>query len=499
MKTIFLVIADAIAARSLLRTDILPTLKMGGARVVILAPNADEAYFQDEFSGDNVFIERLNATESREYFRNSRLQRVLKVLRLFTLNYRAHLCTVRWYMDDYVNKEMGKKRALAPLLRGVVWTLRRFRWARRGLLFFETVAFPGPSHNGLFETYQPDLLVISTLGRYPEEAYIMRKARRLGVKVVTAMQSWDHTDNKGIGGGWPDWAIAWTPTMKQELVTGHDFRGDRVLVGGVPHFDVYHSGSLLSWSELCQRLNLNPERKLLLFATNAPGIYDNHEDVLEHLVEAIVEKRTAGLCQVVVRLHPHYCQETDYARQARHRLLDRISHLRELCPYIIQQSPTILSRQLDEDRPAEDMVMLASLIKHSALLINMFSTLTIEAALMDVPVVNVAFERTGPPSSESYRPLRKRLEYHAWLRRMVSSGCSRIVDNKEELLEAINAYLNNPELDKEGRLLVSQQECGPSEGKAGQRVGTYLLEMAGIPTINGGLNKPLGVPMEAEQ
>ncbi len=49
--TIFLVVTHGFAVRYLLQTEVLPTLTAGGARVVVLAPNADDGHLRAAIGG----------------------------------------------------------------------------------------------------------------------------------------------------------------------------------------------------------------------------------------------------------------------------------------------------------------------------------------------------------------------------------------------------------------------------------------------------------------
>ena len=85
-KTIFLVIYQGFAARYLLRSDILKELKKHFERIVIISPNADEAYFKKEFIDENVSIEKLEIEKYKEYLKKSKGQSFFKKVRWFVLN-----------------------------------------------------------------------------------------------------------------------------------------------------------------------------------------------------------------------------------------------------------------------------------------------------------------------------------------------------------------------------------------------------------------------------
>ena len=56
---ILLVAHHGMAARYLLRTEVFSTLRAAGARIVIVTPNFDEPYMDEEFGGEQVTLEPL--------------------------------------------------------------------------------------------------------------------------------------------------------------------------------------------------------------------------------------------------------------------------------------------------------------------------------------------------------------------------------------------------------------------------------------------------------
>ena len=54
-------------------------------------------------------------------------------------------------------------------------------------------------------------------------------------------------------------------------------------------------------------------------------------------------------------------------------------------------------------------------------------------------------------------------------------GGMQIVENKEQLVEALNRYLQDPSLDRDGRQSMVEAECYKLDGKAGERIAEVLI------------------------
>ena len=97
-KTIFIVVDQGFSSRYLLRTDVFRALKQSGHRIVILAPNADEDYFQNEFNDQNIFTEKYEVEKYAQYQNRSFIQNFLKYARFYGYNKKYYNnCSVFWF------------------------------------------------------------------------------------------------------------------------------------------------------------------------------------------------------------------------------------------------------------------------------------------------------------------------------------------------------------------------------------------------------------------
>jgi hypothetical protein len=114
-------------------------------------------------------------------------------------------------------------------------------------------------------------------------------------------------------------------------------------------------------------------------------------------------------------------------------------------------------------------------------LVNMFSTMNIEGALLDKPLVNVCYELTKAPPAwarhrERYDIRSDAAEHHNM--RIIDSGGTRIAYSPQELIEHVAAYLADPSLDAEGRRRIAEREGGPFQGTAGRAIADYIIHSA---------------------
>jgi hypothetical protein len=95
---------------------------------------------------------------------------------------------------------------------------------------------------------------------------------------------------------------------------------------------------------------------------------------------------------------------------------------------------------------------------HADLNINLASTMTLDFAIHDKPVVNVAFDVAEPPPHGL--PLWDYYYQFEHYQPVIQLGAARIARSRAELAEHVNAYLANPALDREGRQKFVELEVG---------------------------------------
>jgi hypothetical protein len=88
--------------------------------------------------------------------------------------------------------------------------------------------------------------------------------------------------------------------------------------------------------------------------------------------------------------------------------------------------------------------------------------------------VNVAFD--AEPGSDRERYVRDCYEYEHY-RPVVECGAVRMAHDADELVTHVNAYLDDPSLDRDRRAALLRLECGDVDGKAATRAVDCLLRL----------------------
>ncbi len=464
----------------MLQTDVLPTLQEAGVRVVALTPEAAVPQLSPRADPDAVVIERLNAPASPPGGKYPALLRsLLRVMRDASLDGRRSPGFAGRY-----NRVRAAFRGTWPswvswpvhvVVTQLLWRSRR---SRRALARLELALSRHTEHAGVFDRYQPDLVVGSGLGYFPHDEALYQEAAKRGIRVAALVSGWDNPSTKGYRAVDFDLVVAWSHQMKQVVADLHDIAPARVAVAGVPHWDAYMvEDALPGWAELCTALGLDPDKRLILHATFPPSATNPEpfERIAAALASAVGDGAFGDDIQLVIRLHPKFTgSEHKNARRPYEQLTQHpgvhINH-----PDMPQEGP------LRHEPTREDGLILGALLKHCAVLVNVFSTTTLEGFLLDRPVV-MAAPAGGFGSYRTSNVSDPRLwDDFVHLAPLVTSGAAQIAASPEELLDQVREYLAHPEMHRERRREIARLECGPADGHAGRRTAAALLAAIGEP------------------
>lgn len=323
-------------------------------------------------------------------------------------------------------------------------------------------------YHQLFERLRPSVLFCSHQ-RPPAILPPVLAAKSLGIPTATFIFSWDNLTSKGRIAAPFDHFLVWSQHMRQELLKYYpDVAPERVHIVGTPQFDPYADRNLL-WSreEFFSRINADPERPLICYSGGDTGTCPEdplHVDILMRLVRA---SRIKGNPNVLLRSAP----VDDGSRYEKVRR--DYPELIYAQPQWIHTTPGDWSRVLPLQ---DDVQFLANLTHYADLNINLASTMTLDFAIRDKPVVNIAFDVASPPVFKV--PLLDfyyKFEHYA---PVVDFGAARLARTPEELAEHINTYLQQSSLDRAGRQKFVDLELGAPVGQASQNIIQVLEEIA---------------------
>jgi len=323
-----------------------------------------------------------------------------------------------------------------------------------------------PDMERLFDQHRPRLVVAANPGLVFSEVPLLRTARRRGVFSMAIDPSWDNFTNKLVPVRQVDRLVVWNDIMKAQAMALHGYRAEAVRVAGAPQFDPhFRPHARTPRAEFFRRIGADPARKLIALTTTPRSLYSHHDHVLRALVPAIHGGLLDG-AQILVRLHPR----------------DDVNAYREFMnvPDVIIEKPfrdTVpVADGLAIDVMPEHQRHLGDTLCHADAVVNVASTITIEACIFDTPVVNISFD--GPGETPFVRSAVRYYSFTHYVN-ITSTGAVKVATSPAEMVAMVARYLANPALDSAGRRQVVIDQCQFTDGRSAERAIQCVLDELG--------------------
>ena len=346
----------------------------------------------------------------------------------------------------------------------ILWIFGHSYVYRALLKKFLLLFFDAHLYDEILIQHKPDL-VVATSTYAVDDIRLLKASRTRRIPTIGMTKSWDNLTSKDALLVPPDHLLVHNDVVAAEASFFHRYPRDRITVVGVPQFDWYADPSfMLSREEFFSRMGLDPRKKLITYTAMGVWLVKHERDIIRTLYRLVREKRLSQQSQLLVRFHPAYPDEK------------RI--LQTEFPGLVVDQPGVPE---GEERDAwkadwrfstDDVRQLASTLQHSDVVLNCGSTIILDTACFDTPMIGIAFD--GDARERSYWASAARLFERDHCKKVLETGGVRIVHTEEELVKALDSYLDDPSLDSVGRGKIVAQQAG-SLGKASEHLARAIL------------------------
>ena len=461
-KTVFIVISRSFLTRNILRSGTLEHLKKRGYRVIIFFQAREiPQYLKEEFENEQVALHAFMIVP--HWF-----HRRINILKRYFLNTHISNLIIRFETRKRIKLPSGLITSPAPSILAtlarlsLLKILSRFTLAKRlfRLIELHVLHQKNADVSGYFEKYAPDA-VLSTSLISGFDVLFLKEACRRGIKTISMPKGWDNV-TKEYYPVIPDWFASPNDVSTRCAIELQDMRPGRVRTVGLPQFDWYARPEIRrTREEHLVAKGLDPSRKVIFFGSE--GAWSQNDWRIAELLYEWIKIDALGVpSQLFVR--PHYSDVQS----------PKFDNLRGKPNVFVDDYPKIDFLVDKWDPTVADTIDFTNSILHSDVVVNIASSLSLDAACADRPIVLVGFGCEFEGEKDVTIPKLYGSDHIRWLE---ESGGTDRADSPEELKKIVTRALENPAWRAEGREKLRTGLCYRVDGMSSERLANLVSEV----------------------
>lgn len=455
MKKVLITVSEGSLARNILRSGVLDhLLKRGDIRVSLLAPQDKVELYMKEFGSPSVDIVGVPKSSVSTFF-----DRVLVFLSrncfwsetLATLQHTRFLAAGNRFSFVF-------KRALMIIF-------GRSALAHRLIRLLASLRKAAPVFLKKISEISPDLLFATDV-MDDFDLHAIAAARSQGIPVAGMVRSWDNLTN-GLMQSIPDVLLVWSNYISWRARTVQHIPESIIRIVGVPQYDAFfRKEGILPRQEFLSGLGINPESRIILFAAAGAFFMPYEWETPLIIQRAIDDGRLPKNCVIVARKHPNFEVPDEVVTREKKIIIDR--------PISYYTQGSMGQWEIGKI----DIYHFANLMTHADVVVTGGSSITMDAALFDRPVINVAFD--GYHKDVPYYSSGRRIyEQHTHYMALMKTHAMKIVWDEKELVLWIEKYLRDPSIHREERARLRKEFITHEDDKSAWRVARAIMDNLG--------------------
>ncbi len=409
-----------------------------GLRIVIVCPEKKRDFLQREYGAANVVIVGVPG-------RIRRLDALFKDIAISAVRTRS-LYIMRKMRLGFEREWII--RILSPFARA----------ARPFIPFVYWLLMPRHAYADIFKTYHPSLVFTADIFG-SADCRIAHEAKCRGVRTIGMVRSWDNLTTKGGFRVVPDILVVNNEVIKKEAVLIHRIPEQIIRVVGVPHYDRY----ICKLRNSVQKELNSRGKRCVLYAPLGDRIIKVGEGELgkgfDDAMIRLLAQNIPDTHIILVRLPP----------------TDTVSLGTLPANVIVERPGTALGTSVAALKTAElsanDDRHLVETICASDVVLTVFSSIAVDALVLQKPVILIGFDPTEKPYWESVARLHE-LDH---MQPLIVGGIP-VAHSEEGLRRTLGKYLAQPDSDRATRNAVAEQQAYRLDQKSSERLLRVILE-----------------------
>ncbi len=458
MKTIFFSLSSSAVYRNLFffPESVFTLLKEylrahADTRVVIIVPlpfrNKYMPFLAEDNLKEQIIVEVIDVPMKKNFF-----QQVFYFIYsylIFTGTTRI-MATMGARLDE---PPAGGRWYLAPLKSAIARSLGRSAWIKRRVVpWLWLIFFTDRPFAALFDRYNPDIVFMPHLyGGF--DTVLLGEAKRRGISTLGMPAGWDHLDKYFL----PlhtDRLLVPSGQVRRMAMQHQAYLSDQITVVGFPYFDfVTRKEYLLPRHAVLTDLGFREDTQYILYVSGSAYCPDE-PDIIERMLQW-ADRGEFGVRDVRLVIRPYQGG----------RKQDKQFDMQKFNRFAAHPRVVFYRQEFWGDR--ERTKYFLNILAHADVVVGVYTTMLIEAAALDRPLVAPAFDgyRTRP-----YHRSIRRFEAFDHFQEVLASGAVRTARSFDDLLLILRRYLDDPAVDERERHILRERVCFRLDGKASERI-----------------------------
>jgi hypothetical protein len=289
-----------------------------------------------------------------------------------------------------------------------------------------------------------------------QEDLLLRVCSHKGLKMITAILSFDNITKRGWIPVYYDVYTVWNKENKEQLQKIYPFtRSKPVHITGAPQFDFYFKqGYLLSKEEWQNVVGIpaNNNKKIILYAGGPQALFPQEPMYLQQLDKAITNGAIKDAI-ILFRCHP----------------IDRIERWKDAVGnssnIVFDASWTGNEKMGNVNITDADIMKLCSTLAYTDVHVNVCSTMTVDGSAFNKPQIGPAYLNTAKASH-----LLQQLYWQEHFVPVMQTKGLMLAKSEQELIMHVNKALSEPGLYTKANEAILKSIITYNNGKSTERV-----------------------------
>tara|TARA_B100000989_G_scaffold49567_1_gene32600 strand:- start:2566 stop:3984 length:1419 start_codon:yes stop_codon:yes gene_type:complete len=303
---------------------------------------------------------------------------------------------------------------------------------------FEIIYFSNKDLEILLLKNKPDLVVTTSPGWWEDDNFFLYSSNKLKIKSVCIVLSWDQPTGMGFMPALCSKYLVWSKKVKEDLIKFHGILKKNIHVVGALHWDHYF---------FKQRIKRKKHKQVLICLKSPTRT--RHLKILD-MLKQIINQNYHFKIHFLVRPHPIYFSKRYYSLLEDFKKMsseeNNIISVQNLWGRYNFKTKDFIEKSVNLNFLIDREITFRNISKKnilsSNLIINFFSTYSVEASILKVPIINYIHDEKMKSLSDLNDKKNLYMDYR-------QNHVQRIIQNIEtakslnQLVKMINIYLLN--------------------------------------------------------